>query len=383
MQAETPPQHREVCYRCHKPAVVCVCPHIVRVRNKTGVVILQHAKERFHPIGTVRFARLGLENARVWVHHPNREPTSALEQHLPPNTGLLYPAQGARELRSLPAPERPKNLLVLDGTWPQARALYRLNPWLQKLPHYRLTPAQESRYKIRKEPSEECVSTIEAIIEALQTLEPSTEGFQELLSAFTQMIDAQTQYALQPNPRVRRVRPPRPSRTVPAALKEARLVVAYGEFSYERRGGKKEYIPLLWTAQRLARDAPIFQQLIRPSVMPSARQLDHMGLTQAALERSPSLESAREAWQNYIRPGEAVVVWNQSTQDGFRVLSPDPQQKVIMLKEVYCNLSKRGCGALPDVLAREALTADPPRFIGRAGRLMGQLLPVVRRLTEL
>jgi len=56
---------RETCLRCFKPRVACVCDTIARVANRTEVIILQHPRERGHPFGTVRFARLGLEIART------------------------------------------------------------------------------------------------------------------------------------------------------------------------------------------------------------------------------------------------------------------------------------------------------------------------------
>ncbi|HHH10935.1 MAG TPA: DTW domain-containing protein, partial [Sorangium sp.] len=51
---------RPFCYRCHKPAVTCICARVKRVDNRTKIWLLQHPRERFHPIGTARIARLGL-----------------------------------------------------------------------------------------------------------------------------------------------------------------------------------------------------------------------------------------------------------------------------------------------------------------------------------
>ena len=54
---------RPTCYRCLRPRVSCVCGLITPVDNRTRVVIVQHPRERRHPFGTVRLARLGLRNA--------------------------------------------------------------------------------------------------------------------------------------------------------------------------------------------------------------------------------------------------------------------------------------------------------------------------------
>ena len=56
------------CYECHKPRGLCVCGNIPRVDNRTSILVLQHPRERLHPIGTARFVRLGL--ARGECHRP-------------------------------------------------------------------------------------------------------------------------------------------------------------------------------------------------------------------------------------------------------------------------------------------------------------------------
>ncbi|GAQ78470.1 hypothetical protein KFL_000130530 [Klebsormidium nitens] len=60
---------RPFCKQCQKPAVVCICATIpkAKVANKTKLVVLQHYKERKHPLGSVRFAKLGFENVEVVV----------------------------------------------------------------------------------------------------------------------------------------------------------------------------------------------------------------------------------------------------------------------------------------------------------------------------
>lgn len=159
--------------------------------NRTFVTILQHPRERFHAIGTARIAQLGLEKARIVV--PRDCFTRSLEQRfdVAPGTGLLFPRPGARLLEDLDEHERPSGLIVLDGTWSQARGLYRENEWLGDLPHYALQPPAPTRYRIRKAPRAEYISTLEAIVRALEILEPETTGLQALLGVFDTMIDRQ------------------------------------------------------------------------------------------------------------------------------------------------------------------------------------------------
>lgn len=191
------------CRSCFKPAPHCICGLIEPVSNRTFVSILQHPRERFHAIGTARIARLGLERSRIVV--PRDCFTRSLEQRfdVTPGTGLLFPHPGAKRLEDLAPHERPAGLVVLDGTWSQARRLYGANPWLHELPHFALSPPAPTRYRIRKAPRREFVSTLEAIVRALEILEPETNGTAGLLDAFDAMIDRQIEHQGR-NPRRRR-----------------------------------------------------------------------------------------------------------------------------------------------------------------------------------
>jgi DTW domain-containing protein YfiP len=182
---------RARCLRCAKPESHCVCARIPRVSNRTPVFILQHPRERFHPIGTARIARLGLARSALLVPRAAAARSLAVALEPPPGTALLFPSAGARDLATLAPAERPSGLIVLDGTWSQAGKLYRANAWLGALPHVALSPAAPTRYRIRRAPRPGFISTIEAIVAALALIEPATPGLAELLAAFDAMIDAQ------------------------------------------------------------------------------------------------------------------------------------------------------------------------------------------------
>ena len=109
-----------------------------------------------------------------------------------PGAALLFPGPSATPLNELSAAEHPDPLVVVDGTWPNARRIVRLNPWLSALPRVSLVPRQPGNYRIRraKRPDVQ-LSTIEAIVEALRVLEPNNEGLPALLESFDKMIDRQ------------------------------------------------------------------------------------------------------------------------------------------------------------------------------------------------
>ena len=199
-RAPAPIAARQTCYGCFKPSTLCLCGRVPAVDNRTRITILQHPRERFHAIGTARIARLGLRNAEVLLPRAVALRSLEIPLDVAPGSALLFPGESARELSDLVREAPPPGLVVLDGTWAQARGLLRENPGLKYLPRVRLTPPGPSRYRIRRSPRGDYLSTIEAIVEALRLLEPETLGLDGLLGAFETMIDEQIVYANR-NPR--------------------------------------------------------------------------------------------------------------------------------------------------------------------------------------
>lgn len=48
---------------------------------------------------------------------------------------LLYPSPKAMDINNLPKEMEPHNLVILDGTWPQAKAIYNNTQILQSMIH--------------------------------------------------------------------------------------------------------------------------------------------------------------------------------------------------------------------------------------------------------
>ncbi len=83
-----------------------------------------------------------------------------------------------------------EGLVVLDGTWSQAKALWWRNAWLLKLKRLMLAPPAPSLYReLRKEPRRECLSTIESIAVALDAMGEPASATAHLRSAFGDLLD--------------------------------------------------------------------------------------------------------------------------------------------------------------------------------------------------
>src|SRR3954470_5668254 len=209
--APEPRQPRSVCARCRRPQTVCYCAALPRLETTTKIVILQHPRERDMPIGTARMASLCLPAAELHVGVRWSE-SPALARALgdparPPI--LLYPGPGARDILREPPPG-PATLVVVDGTWSQAKTVVRDTPVLQALPRYAFATPEPSQYRIRREPRAEYVSTIEALMHVLGVLEGDPPRFRSLLDPLNAMVDSQL--ACQARSARRRVRHPRAPR---------------------------------------------------------------------------------------------------------------------------------------------------------------------------
>jgi DTW domain-containing protein YfiP len=180
---------RPQCPRCLRPQTHCLCPLIPSLDSRTRVLLLQHPSEVNHALNTARLAALGLTNAELIVGEVF-EDLPALLNRPGYQARLLFPADDAQPMQAYGASDEPLLLVVPDGTWRKARKMLHLNPLLAALPRVTLAAGGVSRYRLRKAPGPGALSTIEAIVQALETLEAPTT-FAPLLKSFEALIEGQ------------------------------------------------------------------------------------------------------------------------------------------------------------------------------------------------
>ena len=372
---------RPTCYRCFRPQLRCVCGLVPKVENQTPVLIVQHPRERLHPFGTATLAALSLARVEVQVVRPRggSGPTVRFE----PGDRLLFPDLSAPRLDELAV--APSRLVVIDGTWAHARRLLQDVPGLDALPRAKLAPSAPSRYRIRREPAAECLSSVESVVAALQMLEPETAGFAELLAGFDSMNDRQLElFAARrdgPGGGRRRTRV-RPSRALPSVLSTPeRCVVAYGESAAPpagARGNRRRFRrPVHWVAVGLA-SKDRFERVIRDGLRPSDWHLAHMGLDRDLLDRGVELGRARADWQNFVGD-RTVLTWNRSSLDLAEAMG---SVGGILLKGVYCSVAQQSCGTLEEATSRIGLGPVELPFRGRACERIAHGVAIARWLCE-
>lgn len=171
--------------------------------NAVRVIILQHPQEPDKELGSASLLARALGNAELKVGLSWRSLKSvAGEAALPSEWAVLYlGSKGAAAMpeqvnfvsqKNNPMPQPPgiKGLIVLDGTWSQAKALWWRNAWLLKLKRIVLQPKEKSRYgNLRREPRGEALSTIESCALAIEKLDGrGAELRKHLEDAFQRML---------------------------------------------------------------------------------------------------------------------------------------------------------------------------------------------------
>jgi hypothetical protein len=82
-----------------------------------------------------------------------------------------------------------EGVILLDGSWSQAKAIWWRNPWLLKCKRIILGPQHRSRYgNLRKEPRRDGLSTIEAAALLLARLQNRPEIEAHLTGVFEQLL---------------------------------------------------------------------------------------------------------------------------------------------------------------------------------------------------
>ncbi|MEZ4391636.1 MAG: tRNA-uridine aminocarboxypropyltransferase [Polyangiales bacterium] len=362
------------------PPSVCWCDHAVSLRSRTRVVILQHPREAKVAIGTVAIAARCLPDARV--ERGVRFDPAALQEILygdparPPV--ILFPTDDARDLRDEPF-AHDVTLVLLDGTWSLAAKLLKHNEALRALPRVRFSPTRPSQYRIRKEPAEHCVASIEALAEALGALEGDPEKFSALLAPFAAMVDHQLRCAQTAAPR-HRARPhgPAPRRPpAPTALDGVapeRAVLSYGEASAWPRGtDAPPGDELLHQVALRPHTGERFERFIAPSRPVASSFYHHADLPRDVLDAAVSRDEFARDWARFLGDDAALLTWGGYATD---LLAAEglPTPGRLDLRGELARRTHARPGALEDVPCDARLGA------GRAGRRLAALARVYAAL---
>ncbi len=347
--------------------------------------MLQHPRERDNAIGTAWMVERCLDAERVVGVELERDPRflAAISDPSAPAI-VLSPGPSAIDLHAHP-PEGPVTLIVVDGTWSQARKLLRVNPSLAALPRYAFRPAKPGNYRIRREPAEHCVSTIEATVAALSCLE-DVPDLQQVLSVFDAMVEHQIRIAdeRRENRRVKAAiarsakRPDRGRGLGPGLVTD--LVVVHAEASAWPRGTEHGPFPEIahLVAERLSTGERL-EAFVAPERPLAPGFAFHSGVPEARVLAGERLASLRARFASFLRPQDRVAAWGHYVVDlvrGAELAAP-----IDLRVAAFRAFGRRG-GDVVQVAASLERSPDAPWASGRAGVRLAAAITVARALVS-
>jgi hypothetical protein len=198
-----------VCPHCQKPLPLCICDSITPIESRTSLLILQHPQEQDRALGTARLTALHFKDAvlKIGLSWPSLAKALGRPVDDPSRWAVLY--LGSAKVADLDTDsdivainrkgeveEHQRGILrdiegivLLDGTWSQAKALWWRNAWMLKCQRVILGPRNPSRYgKLRREPRGDGLSTIESAAMLLSAVEKRPDIAETLHASFERML---------------------------------------------------------------------------------------------------------------------------------------------------------------------------------------------------
>lgn len=197
---EKPPEQpwENRCAGCFLLPAFCICEQLPRLTNRIPVTIIRHVREHRKSTNTARLARQVLSQCKI-LDYGDRDYPLAPGQ-LPESGYLLFPE--ALDSSGKPDPNGPQvhdlalgppadpcqHLILLDGTWSQARRMSHRIPSVARLPRLSFSHIP-ARPRLRRPPTAHTSATLEALAYALGCLENHLLG-DALLQVFDTFVEA-------------------------------------------------------------------------------------------------------------------------------------------------------------------------------------------------
>jgi len=220
------------CPRCQKPMPLCICDSVTPIESRISLLILQHPQEQDRALGTARLTAQHFEQAVVKVGLSWPSLSKALGRPVPDPSRWAVLYLGSAKVADLDTSSDVvainrkgeledhqrgilndiEGIVLLDGTWSQAKALWWRNPWMLKCQRVILNPKHPSRYgALRREPRRDGLSTIEAAGMLIAALERRPQiaavlnaSFERMLTRFREVQHTMPELAPKPKGRPKR-----------------------------------------------------------------------------------------------------------------------------------------------------------------------------------
>jgi len=168
------------CVRCRVAEQYCICAWQPQIAVHSAVCLLMHDTEPLKPSNTgwliadvvsdtfaFGWARTGVNPALLYLlADPQWQPYVVFPQeYAQAHQQVVHELQQrASQTEGAVAEQKRPLFIVLDGTWHEARKMFRKSEYLHHLPILSLRPEQVSRYHLRHSVNLEHLSTAEVMV---------------------------------------------------------------------------------------------------------------------------------------------------------------------------------------------------------------------------
>ncbi len=162
------------CNKCGLPIINCLCDKAPKIKTDAVIWILSTEKEFYRPSNTARLLQLVNPTSTeifLWERTKTPEKLVANLNNDLYDPFLLFPIENyetaSRKVEYTNTGKVPA-FIIIDGTWKEARKIFRRSTYLENLPIISLQPAFKSNYDLRRGVVDGNLCTIEVAMEVLK-----------------------------------------------------------------------------------------------------------------------------------------------------------------------------------------------------------------------
>ena len=181
------------CQRCLLPLKQCLCATLTSAQAASRFCLVMFDTEPMKPSNTGRLIADILPDTEAFQWSRTEPPQALLDLVAHPDYQpmVVFPASYAgpeRQVLSAPPSGKPPLFIMLDGTWTEARKMFRKSPYLNQFPVFSLNVDAASDYQLREASRAEQHCTAEVAAALLQQAGdlPAADGLNQHFRYFRQ-----------------------------------------------------------------------------------------------------------------------------------------------------------------------------------------------------
>lgn len=164
----------ERCNQCGLPIINCICYKSPKVNTRAKFWVLSSEREIYRPSNTARLLKsVNPASTEIFLWERTKKPVELIKNIIMEkySTFVLFPTENPeldKREKEFEITEKIPAFIILDGTWKEARKIFRKSDFLKGLPKITIKPSCASKYDLRRGSTQGNLCTIEAAIETLR-----------------------------------------------------------------------------------------------------------------------------------------------------------------------------------------------------------------------